>query len=451
MNHKIYCKSIQLEAKRHEFPAMWEAGNFTADEWAAIQKQLETVKTFAEDIEKSAREWGKITLETLEFLASLPASVKEQLGAHKYYNFSVESPAPASPPGSKTTKIMCADLDTFKAGQILGRAGYKPVLINFANEWDAGGGWLSGMWGVQEECLMRRSSLYLSLWPLRRPGDELWGRAAPNRGPFGTWHPDLERKRPSAYRQLGFGEGGERVVFPHLFEANELSSTGKMEAERGDKRTDLSQNEEAMKILRRLDVPRAYLDERQGFPLTEAGAIYTPNLLVFRCPDTVSSDRRITGSRAHPPWTTSLLSVAALDLRPERGNQGAVYGYTPASAAGYTSASETPSEQYLAVTREKMRSVLYAAVQGGHNAVVLGALGCGVFANPPKVIAAEWRKLVEPGAEFGNSFDVVIFAITFSAKNFNGFAEVLEGLGPCVGDGSGKADHGEELAAFLKP
>ena len=117
----------------------------------------------------------------------------------------------------------------------------------------------------------------------------------------------------------------------------------------------------------RLDVPRAYLDERQGFPLTEAGAIYTPNLLVFRCPDTVSSDRRITGlglskllalhclhctslcwenlsasalrtpfsnaldvdwqgSRAHPPWTTSLLSVAALDLRPERGNQGAVYG-----------------------------------------------------------------------------------------------------------------------------
>ena len=47
---------------------------------------------------------------------------------------------------------------------------------------DAGGGWLSGMWGAQEECLMRRSSLYLSLWPLRRPGDELWRRSPPNRG-----------------------------------------------------------------------------------------------------------------------------------------------------------------------------------------------------------------------------------------------------------------------------
>ena len=144
---------------------------------------------------------------------------------------------------------------SMQAGQILGNAGYTPVLMNFANEsfgkmgagclffalavhlawttayttlhrssqgmfkkcpkyaqislpWntfvfsfcmyskkgisacqsqtlqrcDAGGGWLSGMWGAQEEGLMRRSSLYLSLWPLRRPGDELWRRSPPNRG-----------------------------------------------------------------------------------------------------------------------------------------------------------------------------------------------------------------------------------------------------------------------------
>ena len=44
----------------------------------------------------------------------------------------------------------------------------------------------------------------------------------------------------------------------------------------------------------------------------------------------------------------------------------------------------SPSKDYLDVTRERMRSVLYAAVRGGHDAVVLGALGCGVFANPPE-------------------------------------------------------------------
>ncbi|CAK9062015.1 unnamed protein product [Durusdinium trenchii] len=409
---------------------MWEAGDFTAEEWTTIQTQLDTLKVFAQDSEKSGREWSLITLETLEFLASLPESVRERLAAQKYYNFSVESPAPRGPAGTKKTKIISADLDTFKAGQILGHAKSKPVLINFANEWDAGGGWLSGMWGAQEECLMRRSSLYLSLWPLRRPDDELWRRSPPNRGPSGTWIPDLDHKRPVAYRQLGFGEGGERVILPHL------------EERPGDDQTDLRGNEEAMKILKRVDVPRAYTNDKDGFPLSEAGVVYTPSLLVFRSPDTLSPDGKITGSKAYPPWTTSLLSVAALDLRPERGNQGAVYGYSVGSTS--------PSEPYLEVTREKMRSVLYAAVQGGHDSIVLGALGCGVFANSPEVIAMEWRKLLEPGGEFGNSFSVVVFAITFSTKNFRAFAEVFGELGPCIGDGSGKADHEAEFTAHLR-
>eukprot|EP00913_Durusdinium_trenchii_P033076 g30966.t1 len=395
---------------------MWEAGDFTAEEWTTIQTQLDTLKVFAQDSEKSGREWSLITLETLEFLASLPESVRERLAAQK---LEAQWVSPFGP--------------FFQAGQILGHAKSKPVLINFANEWDAGGGWLSGMWGAQEEnccavflkeCLMRRSSLYLSLWPLRRPDDELWRRSPPNRGPSGTWIPDLDHKRPVAYRQLGFGEGGERVILPHL------------EERPGDDQTDLRGNEEAMKILKRVDVPRAYTNDKDGFPLSEAGVVYTPSLLVFRSPDTLSPDGKITGSKAYPPWTTSLLSVAALDLRPERGNQGAVYGYSVGSTS--------PSEPYLEVTREKMRSVLYAAVQGQY------ALGCGVFANSPEVIAMEWRKLLEPGGEFGNSFSVVVFAITFSTKNFRAFAEVFGELGPCIGDGSGKADHEAEFTAHLR-
>lgn len=419
---------------------VWQSDGFSEDEWAIVQKQLENVRKFAEGIEPGNPIWSEITLETLEFLASLPPHIKARLAEGQYFPFSVESPAPSVPHAGRETKIMCIDLDTFKAGHILGDSGYRPVLINFANECDAGGGWLSGMWGAQEECLMRRSSLYLSLWPLRRPGDELWRRSPPNRGPFGCWVPDLEGKRNTAYRQLGFGEGGERVVLPHLA-GQTLNSEGKMEAERGDGRTDLSKNEEAMKILRRLDVPRSYSDERHGFPLTEAGVVYTPKLLVFRSPDQKSPDGRITGSQAYSPWMMSLCTCAALDLRPERGNQGAVYGYVPEGE---------PSKAYLEVTREKMRSVLYAAVQGGHDSVVLGALGCGVFANSPEVIAREWRKLLQPGAEFGDAFKVVVFAVTFSKKNFAGFAAQLGDLGPCCGDGSGSADHRDEFVQHLK-
>lgn len=172
---------------------------------------------------------------------------------------------------------------SMQAGQILGNAGYTPVLMNFANEsfgkmaagclffalavhlawttayttlhrssqgmfkkcpkyahislpWntfvfsfcmyskkgisacqsqtlqrcDAGGGWLSGMWGAQEEGLMRRSSLYLSLWPLRRPGDELWRRSPPNRGRVFhrennvRWHDDSTAKFSWKYERHMF-------------------------------------------------------------------------------------------------------------------------------------------------------------------------------------------------------------------------------------------------------
>ena len=48
----------------------------------------------------------------------------------------------------------------------------------------------------------------------------------------------------------------------------------------------------------RLDVPRSYTDERHAFPLTEAGVVYTPKLLVFRSPDQKSPDGRITGDPA---------------------------------------------------------------------------------------------------------------------------------------------------------
>ena len=42
-----------------------------------------------------------------------------------------------------------------------------------------------------------------------------------------------------------------------------------------------------------------------------------------------------TGSKPCSPWITSLCTCAALDLRPDRGNQGAVYG-APKSCQSFT-------------------------------------------------------------------------------------------------------------------
>ena len=46
----------------------------------------------------------------------------------------------------------------------------------------------------------------------------------------------------------------------------------------------------------------------------------------------------------------------------------------------------------------------------GHDALVLGALGCGAFRNPPKHIATLFHKVIEE-PEFLNQYKLLLFAI----------------------------------------
>lgn len=57
---------------------------------------------------------------------------------------------------------------------------------------------------------------------------------------------------------------------------------------------------------------------------------------------------------------------------------------------------------------------------------ILGALGCGVFGNPPKRVAQIFRKVVLE-EEFAGRFDEIIFAIldTRGSKNSQVFQELL--------------------------
>ena len=52
--------------------------------------------------------------------------------------------------------------------------------------------------------------------------------------------------------------------------------------------------------------------------------------------------------------------------------------------------------------------MLHVAAAHGHNTLVLGALGCGVFQNPPDAVAELWHELLS--TEFRASFARVIFA-----------------------------------------
>lgn len=89
-----------------------------------------------------------------------------------------------------------------------------------------------------------------------------------------------------------------------------------------------------------------------------------------------------------------------------------------AKAARKASRSEAEIEE---ATRERVRSVLNIARENEVDNLILGAFGCGVFANDPKKVAALFRAWLE---ENDGAFAKVIFAIPAGA-NLDAFEEAF--------------------------
>ena len=85
------------------------------------------------------------------------------------------APGPKRPNSVEHVWAGTAELDSFAAGIALKRAGFCPVVLNMANEYNCGGGWCDKR-GSQEEALFRVSTLPLSLWPHRRVKDNRFGQ-----------------------------------------------------------------------------------------------------------------------------------------------------------------------------------------------------------------------------------------------------------------------------------
>jgi uncharacterized protein (TIGR02452 family) len=67
------------------------------------------------------------------------------------------------------------------------------------------------------------------------------------------------------------------------------------------------------------------------------------------------------------------------------------------------------NDQDAALMRERIRTTLHMAHAQGNNAVVLGALGCGAFYNPPEHVAQIFKEVIEQ--EFAHCFEKIVFAV----------------------------------------
>ena len=75
--------------------------------------------------------------------------------------------------------------------------------------------------------------------------------------------------------------------------------------------------------------------------------------------------------------------------------------------------------------KERIRRILTVMANRGHNAVVLGAFGCGAFMNDPHMVGALFKQWLDD--EFRGYFKKVIFAIYGSedSPNIAAFKKIL--------------------------
>ena len=129
---------------------------------------------------------------------------------------------------------------------------------------------------------------------------------------------------------------------------------------------------------------RGYYDANRG----SRSAFYTEHMIYS---PGVPMFRDDSGALLSRPHLASFITAPAV-------NAGVVHEREPERAS-----------EIAAVMRRRVARVLGLALAFGHRALVLGAWGCGVFRNDPKLIAALFAEALE--TDFKDRFDHVVFAV----------------------------------------
>lgn len=134
------------------------------------------------------------------------------------------------------------------------------------------------------------------------------------------------------------------------------------------------------------------------YPLTEGTLLYSRNVIVFKAPEEDGFETLAV------PFTLDVISCPGI-RHPYLDSRGRMYSAE------------------LRSLRTKVDSILQVAFQEGVDHLVLGALGCGAWRNPPEDVAATFRDAIEalPGL-----FVSIVFAIPPNGRNLVAFQRCFE-------------------------
>jgi uncharacterized protein (TIGR02452 family) len=133
------------------------------------------------------------------------------------------------------------------------------------------------------------------------------------------------------------------------------------------------------------------------YPLEPASVVYTPNVLIVK-------DRHYTDLGT--PFTVSMLAVAAI-RNPKLTKKGEYY------------------DSDYKIMFDSIHNIFKIAYMMNHETLVLGALGCGAFHNPPTEVIKIYNIFLE---KYDGCFKNVVFAV-YSRRddNFTYFSKYIKG------------------------
>ncbi|KAL1800131.1 hypothetical protein ACET3X_000473 [Alternaria dauci] len=159
--------------------------------------------------------------------------------------------------------------------------------------------------------------------------------------------------------------------------------------------------------------------DRKLYPIPPLSAIYSPNVVIIR--EAMSKGHKLLNHT--PPLelpAVSVISVAAL-RHPELSDDG----------------TEFKNPGVRSHTKKNIRLILRVAARHGHTKLVLGALGCGVFANPPRDVAKCFLEVFREPEFQGGWWEKIVFAVMDNVNgpdggktgkgNYGQFYQVLHG------------------------
>ncbi|KAM0555734.1 hypothetical protein ACHAPJ_006126 [Fusarium lateritium] len=156
---------------------------------------------------------------------------------------------------------------------------------------------------------------------------------------------------------------------------------------------------------------------RRYYPWKQRMGLYTPDVVIIRSDQELGHKLLVPRAQANELPVVSVLSIAALRNPPV----STIVENTPGGPASRQVFTDDCDRE---LTKIKMRLCLRMAARRGHGLLVLGALGCGAFRNPPKEVALCWLEALQEPEFQGGWWEEVWFAV-FDRRN-EGNLEVFE-------------------------